>query len=234
MPAPRKVSGAVATRSPAAWAASSSARPLCAVERERLLAPDVLACGERPQRDLDVHLGKRQVDDDLDARRRRAARRPSRDPGTPNASAWLRARSWSMSATKRTSRSGKVVRFLRYSVLMTPAPMTPTPTVPAPRRAHASPFEVRKAKLSAMAWKRSPRESSSSMTRSASGAAAMMSAMGSEPWPTATWSLVSVVAGAVLDVERDDAVAESLRAAPPGPGHRRRPSRCRPRARRCR
>src|SRR6185503_2643396 len=52
--------------------------------------------------------------------------------------------------------------------------------------AHASPLEERKAKLSATAWKRSPRESSSSITRSASGAAAMICSIGSEPWPTAT------------------------------------------------
>jgi len=36
------------------------------VERERLLAPHVLARGERLQGDLDVHLGEGEVDDDLD------------------------------------------------------------------------------------------------------------------------------------------------------------------------
>ena len=128
MPAPRKVSGALATRSPSRGR-PRAARSAGAVERERLLAPDVLARGERLRRHLDVRLGDGEVDDDLD---RVVGQQLLHGAGALHAVlvGLGLARSRSMSAMKRTSRSGNAVRLSRYWLLMTPAPMRPTPTVP--------------------------------------------------------------------------------------------------------
>ena len=68
---------------PAPRAASSSARASASVDAERLFRMDVLAGRDRLQADLDMRLRHGEVEDDLDRRDRRAARRPTR-AGMPN------------------------------------------------------------------------------------------------------------------------------------------------------
>jgi len=82
------------------------------------------ACGgEHLQRNLDVRLRERKVDDDLDAVisqqfvDRSDAAIPYLAPAPSRGRVDVR--------TNRTSRSGNVVRLSRYWLLMTPAPMTP-------------------------------------------------------------------------------------------------------------
>ena len=110
---------------------TSSALPARAVERERLLAPDVLAGLERLRGDLGVRRRDGQVDDDLDVAGGERLVDVAGRAATPNSSACAAARVRDeVGRRSARRRRGSVVRFSRYCVLMTPAPMTPTPTGP--------------------------------------------------------------------------------------------------------
>ncbi len=131
IPAPSTVSGAHATCTPAARAASSRSWPdswssasgfsLHTCLPAATIRRPTSACVAGSVRFTTISISS-------------IASRSSTVPwfGTPCSSARERARSRSMSATNRTSRSGIAVMFSRYVPEMTPAPMTPTPTRPVP------------------------------------------------------------------------------------------------------
>ena len=170
----------------------SRARPR-AVARERLLGPDVPAGVERRQRDLGVRGGVGEVDDEL--HRRRRARSPSSEPdaGCRRPRPGPRPASSSRSATNRTSMSGngrEVPQVLGADDAGAGQPdADPRPLRGPPASGEALADEVGAA--AARASNRSPAQSSSSTTRSASGAGATISGIRIAPWPTATWAFVS-------------------------------------------
>ena len=116
-PAPSTVSGAQPTRTPAGRAPGRAARAAAAdVERQRLLAPHVLARRDRGRGHLGVRGGDGQVHDQLHAgmveRVARAARSPARRRRPP--APWPGP--VSMSAQNSTATSGNAARFAQVLV----------------------------------------------------------------------------------------------------------------------
>src|SRR5690606_2973621 len=168
--------------------------PAVAVERERLLVPHVLAGGERLLRDLDVHRRHGEVDDHLDL----VVGQQLGDRARPGHPVGLRLGRGPL-GVEVGDEPHLDVRERRevLQVLVADVARADDPDARAPGPTHRSP-PVRKRKLSAIASSRSERLSSSSTTCSACGVAARISAIGWLPWPTATWSLFSLVPGPSL------------------------------------
>ncbi len=142
-PAPRNVSGAVATRRPDAWAASSSWRPLSRSRANGFSVQTCLPAARTWSATSTCAFGIVRLTTISTAS---SASSCSTVPnaGMPYFFACSSARPRSRSATKRTSTSGNVVRLSRYCELMTPAPITPTPTVPVRSVTRGSPSRARR------------------------------------------------------------------------------------------
>src|SRR4051812_28373476 len=128
-PAPRNVSGAHPTRSPAFRAASSSARPSARPDAsgfsfQTCLPAAIASCATSAWAAGIVRFTTIST-----------SGWPSTTSGSPaaatsNSAARARATSGSRSPIATTVVSGKAARFLRYSELMLPAPTIPMPTGP--------------------------------------------------------------------------------------------------------
>ena len=197
-----------------------------AVERERLLGPDVLAGVERREPTSACAAGIVRFTTSSTSRVGQPARLP--EAGTPNSRPAPRPASGSRSATTANVDIREEVRLLRYSSLMSPAPISPTPTGPvrSAGRSRGPPDEVGAAV--GPGRRRGRRVSSSSMTAAQRGAAATTRGSHRAP-PTGTWCPGVGEIGPSLMCRGDHPVAEPAEQRP-GPRRRRPPSTCRPRA----